>query len=1244
MEPGYYLVRKQEDSKYEPQAIAGDPLAEQNRVNAHNAAVNGKLTALFKKGIVKQLCDLLVTLHSKRQPKKSKAQIQSVLKSYVYYIAWKGEPPENSAALDDLLNPPLTEEEKPQDFDSLGVQIRVLQGMLETFIRENRLKLTDFSYSARNSKTPGGYTCTRGSDYTGGHIAMQDFGFSTELFSGQRTKLQQEALASIMLDGEPVAVEWVRAIEKTLQAKIQAEGWSGGATFNADLMCASANGEIRSVNVSVGDSKSRLITIDLGASVDSAVEPQADSAATESKQQPLVAGNSQDLLAPAVESSQTGSSITITVQALTQQSHGLSDDKNNPFGEDFPPEEIARLDRLGCAYLWENNKWYVVAPSDKITTKFEAGQESKQSINQQVAHTLQELHLKLDSAKKYVFFRVTQQGVTVWVATELTGRPADFLNMTHALGNPLHKQEQPGSFIKPAVSAAPAVVTTVLGKAASKPSVIKFVHRSSDGVPLTDPEIKEVISRVLTREIVEEYQRQARTHLGNAQFWLKNIILEAIEIESQMLRPPKKPSQDNIRQDHLDLGEFADGLADGHGEHGAEIAAFVCEQAPLILNYILQQRIDAYCQQVKVTSEQHSCSYEPLSRPEKMGGGHELYFVSAKAKQGNPIAQLVQQNMENAAAVHMNTAVFTYFQNGEYQRDIQAILTAEVKQLQNPSQIIASLSKITSQEHLDQCQSYYDDLVSEASQNLVANSYDTFTVQEYSAEFERLLNESPHKDKILLYQAYHFDLSKAGQRKFVKLFEKMKGQGKISSVDFCVHDEETQSGLVYFRGVEESWFTPHYKNKNFLKAGVLSGGALVEKDDWTSVLTEVSQSLQQNDSKDVNLNLAVVQGATVCVQCSPDQRFFAIVFGSEKDEFNGTTEVRVIPVNNGFSDIGVQANESAFLIAVSTHLNLATDKFIADLKASSAPILYSSKGNEVGVSHHKNPPEIASANLAKHVTEYVMTQHRGNIGVGAMAIDPHDRLKVNYMMLAAGQTDDAAALSCHQQVDLAFQHSVEPRAMSGMRKEVSRLESSDIPAYQDRGQKLRKQLQFASVEGIVDEKGKVKSLQEASSEIKRDFTKIMFKQTEITKVFVKDEAVRSRPGVPAPKTHLSEQERAVLRKREKEINTDVGGFKARSKLWILADVALVLLSGVVIGGIAELIYTGWIYYKTDNVRFGVVYNRSNRRELTKPTRTNLVAAVEVDEQKVSGAISPPQQPEEPQPVVAHPGNRHSGPV
>ena len=114
-------------------------------------------------------------------------------------------------------------------------------------------------------------------------------------------------------------------------------------------------------------------------------------------------------------------------------------------------------------------------------------------------------------------------------------------------------------------------------------------------------------------------------------------------------------------------------------------------------------------------------------------------------------------------------------------------------------------------------------------------------------------------------------------------------------------------------------------------------------------------------------------------------------------------------------------------------------------------------------------------------------------------------------------------------------------------------------------------MQYASDEGL-ELGGKIKSLtRDASANVVRDFRKISFKEAEVTRVFVQAESLKSgEPGFK--KVSLTDKEKSIIQRREKEVNKEVAKFKGRH-VGLGADIAILFTGAGLVFELGYLIYT-----------------------------------------------------------------------
>ena len=109
---------------------------------------------------------------------------------------------------------------------------------------------------------------------------------------------------------------------RELEKELQQQGVKGGSTGTLNMRWVTSSGRIKNLNIGVGDSKTDLVTIDL-------------------------------------PDGQEFKDVTVKVETLTKERHGLGKNKNNPY-QGLSASEVARLRALKCFFKWNGIVWYLV--------------------------------------------------------------------------------------------------------------------------------------------------------------------------------------------------------------------------------------------------------------------------------------------------------------------------------------------------------------------------------------------------------------------------------------------------------------------------------------------------------------------------------------------------------------------------------------------------------------------------------------------------------------------------------------------------------------------------------------------------------------------------------------------------------------------------------------------------------------------------------------------------------------------
>lgn len=256
----------------------------------------------------------------------------------------------------------------------------------------------------------------------------------------------------------------------------------------------------------------------------------------------------------------------VKVEALTRELHGLGRNETNPF-EGLSASNISDLKASDRAFYHSGRQWYLLSL-----------QFSPTSAWQPIPGLLSELPA----------FTIVRNFHGVWYTAE--GPTDSGLNMTHSLGDlDYHGDKQ----------LQPALNFSVLGKPVNNIYEFNYVHKSSDGVKLSDEELRALIENILSNPYIKQrYLNKADDSVVKAQEWLRFVIREKIT-DAQKQRSRRT---DNIRQvdvpsgSQLKLGQIIlSVVTDGHGSkngEGAIMSAFVSENAPLALRNVMANRIE----------------------------------------------------------------------------------------------------------------------------------------------------------------------------------------------------------------------------------------------------------------------------------------------------------------------------------------------------------------------------------------------------------------------------------------------------------------------------------------------------------------------------------------------------------------------------------------------------------------------------------------------------------------------------
>lgn len=1021
----------------------------------------------------------------------------------------------------------------------------------------------------------------------------------------------EELLQKVMLESESLGQEYIRRLNKAIKAK----GLESGAAAVYNVLYKDAAGKVKVLTLNVGDCRALKVRIQIPT-------PSAQATARQEKHSDIKA--------------------SVEVTSLTaDMHHGLGTDPSDPFAG-LSARAVAELKKSNPSFTYQDGNWYILGD----------GTESEKYGN---AKALTDILPKLSDSsvdsnamqKRMVAWDNDKQE---WSIGELSKAPAQ-LNMIRSHGDPAHHN---GSVKGHNWVSDEAEVQVTTVSTATNPDfyTLDVILPTTDGTKIGNAsqdeqkgdsdeiiQAKRIQAAIdeIVKENQEEYQKIAAKNLKNAQIFLRERIRLGLIARSLRVSPDNMLLQDiPCGTDDLQTDEVVlVGTIDGHDIHksseGDAITRLICEQGPKIWTKLIDERMLAYRKEAELQAKKA----EKASRYFRVMnyGIHENLATYLQDEQSevsgkDPAAQQVSLNTQNASLAN------------QYQQRFNAILDI-VTQYPGVGDLQGSMSTTEIADHLS---SYFINTATFSRGHIdilatLTADYDAAVLRQANKSLagkrnmpvepryydDELISYTDELWKINAYKAFA-SLSPKGQNALYMLIASNKfppPNAPVQEPDYAQSHSDTQTGIFSVRGLSSTtWdtktevapkrsaksgnakmaaalgtqsqpivITAKPKHLTYIRAGTITGGALLADNEWEPVLADVnnilcptSNTTQSASPSTVQLGLAIVQGTKIRIS-SPGDQFFVVVLRQDDSIYCITADQTMDLKDPSLITPPLQSGDKVLLLGANQG-NLTTESIEAHVAN------YFKTRDRADL---ETDPTAVHMGLALHLTNQAaaIQSNKPNVSIAVTSVNPYDTINTKYLMVASGQTnaDDAAAYRCHRKIDHALDCAVYPRAMVGCDRRIQTFEASNSPADQRIGQVLKKQRDLAN--------GKFGTFAEKAPQHVRDYNKFICMQVETAQAY-------SSVVPPIPKPALT-----ILRQRVNEIDKiALKGTDPRSHwLW-----AALKEFGFIIGTLGfGLIFEAISARKTGRAW---LYGHTKRRDTSSDARKTLRQLVEKEESKL----------------------------
>lgn len=1105
------------------------------------------------------------------------------------------------------------------------------------------LKKNELDYHATHTSTGAMATSVRGLDLKSrGPLTNEDAAAAWQCnvlpASGNAATDENEQMvfAEVMLEGELLVKEFSSRIEQAIKHKGTEFYQNGASAVYSFVWKDPKTNKVKTLTGNLGNCSSHLVEITLPEMVTTTVTT------TDQKQ----------------DQKKSESLAKVTVKSLTSK-HRLSTNFNNPY-EGLDEKEKNRLEEIGAAYVWDGKMWGI-SPTETLLADDDFGNlDSESEIK---ADSFENLHKKLDASNQYVIFkdRDKKQQKATCVTHKRTSK---CLMTTRSHGDLVFKGL---GWVSGEPEVSPLVEFNV--ETTVNLHKLNFVLQTTSGITLSAAEIQTLIENcvarcvknskkpknedflvLLRREIHLDLINDSHKGTSRKSISAKNYSLQSLAVKNSSDKNPANQTvadgsaamgNQTVQSMPLDASTLQPGqvrlmvTANGHGkENGHKLAHLICEQAPTIFADMMQERMCAYREGAEFTAQnarKKSHYYTLTDFSDLDDAKKEGWVYCANANVKGDGAEI--QHRQNTANLEQKQgAAFA-----DYHEEIYKLVSddADIRALRESYNNHAP--KKANNEH---------------SSNVVhfSRQAEEASVGRITDNLFKLCNDS----EVQKSPAY-LSLSDKGKNAFAKLLQKRPLEEK-HDVNYAQACDETQTGIVSVRGTTDLCLetakafalsidhfetvtekethlglsaavteqvgthlsnTARVTNRNYIKAGEIVGGALLNDQDWedkdtkVGILREVFAVLQSKEKvkakhaaasekkveskvqvptdQGVQLGLAVVQAGQIHVRSERAGQFYAVILKAD-----GSVSCRVVASKMSLRNGAV--TDKVFLIGASKGFRLsesdhADDKTRVEIEPKKIEQTVKNYFDE----HEENTdPAITNRDLALYLTsQAVLKGSTDNVNVAVTSINSKDRLNVKYLMVAEGQTnkDESAAYGCYQKIDRVLNNTVYPRVTKKCEAEITRLESSNDPKYQAAGDHLRKQWNKAT-----------NKLAHQAPEIVRHYQGFIMKQAELAKVcYPAKDQTQSQP--------VAENDLVAKYKAKQEMEANLRLVKTRVKQ--LDKIARTELEprekfkAAIPDILLSLTGIGFIFVEAPCLLLtgkGFFYRHTERRDLSSPQR------------------------------------------